>query len=355
MTVYLRITEAEVYRVARQVFEAVGVPAEHASTVARNLTMGELHGLGSHGVSRLLPTYVKRFREGGFQANPELRVLRRIKGTALVDGDGGPGAVVGQFAMQLAIELAQEHGSGWVGVRNSSHFGAAFIFAREVLAHGMIGFACTNAVPQQAAFRGTRKVLGTNPLCIAVPGGEHGDVILDMATTVVARGKVQLAALEGHDIPLGWSLDAAGNPTTDAKAAANPKARMLPLGGYKGYGLAMMVEIFSALLTGAAAGSEIGSLFQDANARQRMGHFFGALDISAFLSPDAFKARMDALVTDMKSGPLDEGYDEILVPGEREARCAARYRVEGIPIAEDVIAGLNEPATSLSVAPMQLI
>ena len=192
MTDYLRIAEDEVYRLADQVFQAVGVPEEHADVVARNLTLGELHGLGSHGVSRLLPIYVERFERGGFNAHPDMRVLRSSKGAALVDGDHGPGAVVGMHAMRQAIDLAKEHGSGWVGTLRSNHFGAAFVFAREAMAQGMIGFTTTTAVPQQAAYGGTRKVLGTNPLCIAVPGGERGNVILDMATSVVARGKVQL-------------------------------------------------------------------------------------------------------------------------------------------------------------------
>ena len=355
MTVYLRVAESEVFRLAHEVFVAVGVPSEHAQVVARNLTLGELHGLGSHGVSRLLPIYVERFERGGFNARPDLRVVRQSKGLALVDGDHGPGAVVGDYAMGLAIGLAKEHGSGWVGTTRSNHFGAAFIFAREAVAQGMIGFSTTTAVPQQAAYGGTRKVLGTNPLCIAVPGGELGDVILDMATSVVARGKVQLAVLEGHDIPEGWSVDSQGQPTTDAHEAARPDARMLSIGGYKGYGLAMMVEIFSAVLTGGAVGNEIGSLFSQTERSQGMGHFFGALDIGGFMPIETFKARVDALVADMKAGPLESGAKEILVPGEREARCAAAYRREGIPIAQDVVTMLNELAEQHDVAPFALL
>jgi len=353
MTDYLRIAEDEVYRLADQVFQAVGVPEEHADVVARNLTLGELHGLGSHGVSRLLPIYVERFERGGFNAHPDMRIVRSNKGAALVDGDHGPGAVVGMHAMRQAIDLAKEHGSGWVGTLRSNHFGAAFVFAREAMAQGMIGFTTTTAVPQQAAYGGTRKVLGTNPLCIAVPGGERGNVILDMATSVVARGKVQLAALEGHDIPEGWSVDKEGKPTTDAQRAARPDARMLSLGGYKGYGLAMMVEILSAVLTGSAVGHEIGSLFSDTDQPQQMGHFFGAIEIEAFMPLEQFQARMDALVSDMKAGPLEPGAKEILVPGEREARCAEAYRRDGIPIAEDVVTLLNQLAEQHGVRPMK--
>jgi LDH2 family malate/lactate/ureidoglycolate dehydrogenase len=350
MTEYLRYDESEVFRFARDVFQAVGVPTEHAATVAGNLTQGELHGMGSHGVSRLLPVYARRFQAGGFKRQPDVRVIQSNRSTALVDGDDGPGAVAGNYAMNLALDLAREHGSGWVGVRNSQHYGAAFIFARQALPLGMIGFATTAAVPQVAPYGGTRRALGTNPFCIAVPGGRRGDMILDIATSVVARGKVQLYALEGKPIPLGWALDADGRPTTDSVAAS--AGSMLPLGGHKGYGLALIVEILSSMLTGAAFGDRIGQLFDNLDTPQNVGHFFGALDISGFIPIDAFKERMDTLVDYVKANPLAEGHDEILVPGELEARKAAEYRREGIPIAVDVATTFADLAADLDVCPL---
>ena len=350
MTEYLRFDESKVFRFAREVFEAVGVPPEHAATVAENLTQGELHGMGSNGVSRLLHVYTRRFQSGGFKRQPNVRVLRRDRSIALVDGDHGPGAVAGNYAMKLTLELARAHGSGWVGVRHSQHYGAAFLFARQALPLGMIGFCTTAAVPQVAPYGGKQRALGTNPLCIAIPGGKRGNIILDMATTVVARGKVQLYALEGRPIPEGWAVDAEGRPTTDPVAAS--AGSMLPLGGYKGYGLSLMVEIFSSILTGAAFGSQIGALFDDLDQPQNMGHFFGALDISGFISVDDFRQRMDDLIDYIKSNPLAEGHDEILVPGEPEARKAAQYRQEGIPIAIDVVSSFADLAAELGVCPL---
>jgi LDH2 family malate/lactate/ureidoglycolate dehydrogenase len=337
MPVYRRIAAAEIERFARQVLETAGLPPEHAAVVADNLTQGELHGLGSHGVSRLLDIYTRRFQAGGFNPRPEIRLLRRHKGTAVVDGDDGPGAVVGRFAMNLALELAAEHGSGWVTARNSAHFGAAFLFAREALPRDMIGFASTAAVPQVAPFGGRERALGTNPICVAVPGGERGNIILDMATTVVAHGKVEVC----H------------RPTTDAVAGS--KGSMLPLGGYKGYGLALMVEVFSSILAGAQFGDRIGGLFTGLDEPQRMGHFFGAMEIEGFMDPAEFRRGIDELIAYVKGNPLAEGYDEILVPGEPEARKAAEYGRDGIPVAEDVIAILNGLGAEHGVAPLAVM
>ncbi|MFH1084408.1 MAG: Ldh family oxidoreductase [Chloroflexota bacterium] len=348
MAVYLRVDQSELYRFAHETLARAGAAPEVAAAVADNLTQGELHGLASHGVSRLLRTYVERLLGGGINPRPQVRTLRRDGCTALVDGDDGPGAVAGAYAMRLAIELAREHGSGWAAACNSNHYGAAFLFARLALPEGMIGFSTTSAVALVAPWGGQDLLLGTNPLCIAVPGGARGPLILDMATTMVARGKVVMAALEGKTIPADWAVGPDGQPTTDPNAAL--KGRLLPAGGYKGYGLALMVEVFSALLAGAAMGPEIGKFYGANDQSQRMGHFFGALDVRRFQPLEAFTARVDALIALLKASRLEEGVDEILVPGEPEARKAAEYAVAGIPIEEDVIAGLNEFAATLSVA-----
>ncbi len=352
MPIYRRVSEAELLRFSDQALRAAGVPAENAAIVADNLVQGELHGHGSHGPSRLLPIYIKRFQAGGVNPDPKITIVQQSKSAAVVDGDNGPGAVVGRYAMRLAIDLAREHGSGWVTARRSTHYGAAFLFAREALTEGMIGFSTTAAVAQVAPFGGRERALGTNPLCIAVPGGERGPIILDMATSVVARGKVQLAALEGKPIPQGWALDAEGHPTTNPVAAS--KGSMLPLGGYKGYGLALMVEILSSVLSGALVGKQIGEMFSGLETPQGLGHFFGALDVSLFMPLDEFRARMDALIAAMKTVALADGAEEILVPGEPEARKAALYRAEGIPLAEDVIETLNATGRALGIAPLTI-
>lgn len=345
-----RIEEDALRRFACELFQAAGVGSENAAIVADNLVQGELHGLGSHGVSRLLPIYARRFRQGGTNPDPDVRILRQDRGSAVLDGDAGPGSVVGNRAMQMAIELAREHGSGWVAVRNSSHFGAAFIFAQQAPAEDMIGFTTTNAVAQVAPYGGRKKALGTNPLCIAVPGGERGDLILDMATSVVARGKIQLAALEGKSIPGDWGVDEDDQPTTDP----NRVGRQLPIGGYKGYGLGLMVEVFSALLADAARSPQVGSLFSDLDRPQKIGHFFGALDIAGFVAPDLFRRRVDALIASMKEVPLVPGSEQILVPGEREARAAAENRERGIPLAPEVLAEFEKLADEFDVAPLEM-
>ncbi len=345
----IRVPEGELLRFAEQVLMAAGTPPENAAIIADNLVQGELHGLASHGVSRLLEVYAERLAGGGINSQPHIQVVRRDRGCAVLDGDNGPGAVVGTAAMELAIELAHEHGSGWVAVRNSSHFGAAFLFARMAMAHDMIGFATTNTVPQVAPTGGRDKLLGTNPLCIAVPGGQRGPIILDMATSQTARGKVQMAITDGKAIPLGWGVDQDDHPTTDP----NQVWRLLPLGGYKGYGLALMLEILSALLSGARVGNQVGNMFHAPAAHQGLGHLFGALDLAAFDEPAAFRERMDALIDYVKSSTLEEGAHEILVPGEPEARAAETNRREGIPLSEDVIAIMQRLAERYGVQPLE--
>jgi len=352
MTEYQRAHQHELERFARQVFATCGLSPEHAGILADNLVQGELHGLGSHGVSRLLPVYVKRLQAGGMNPTPHVRAVRQKGTLALIDGDAGPGAIVGDYAMGLALEMSSQHGSGWVAARNSSHFGAAFLYARRALACGMIGFATTAAVPMVLPYGGRKPALGTNPICVAVPGGECGDVVLDMATSVVARGKVQLAVLEGKDIPAGWAVDQDGNPTTSAVKATS--GYMLPLGGYKGTGLATIVEVLSSVLSGAAITMQIGGLFVDCDRPQEMGHFFGAIDIEGFMPLDEFRARMDRLVGSIKDTPRMEGVEEILVPGEPEARKAAANGAEGIPLAENVVTTLNKVAQDLGVEPLTL-
>ncbi len=343
----VRVSEAELLRFASEVFVAVGTPPEHAATVADNLVQGELHGLASHGVSRLLEVYAERLAGGGINPRPQIQVVRRDRGCALVDGDNGPGAVVGVAAMELAVELAREHGSGWVAVRNSSHYGAAFLFARMAFAHDMIGFSTTNTVPQVAPTGGRDKLLGTNPLCIAVPGGQRGPIILDMATSQTARGKVQVAITDGKTIPLGWGVDKDDQPTTDPAQVW----RLLPLGGYKGYGLALMLEILSAVLSGALVGNQVGNMFNAPATHQGIGHLFGALDLGGFGDPAAFRQRMDALIDYIKASELEEGAEEILVPGEPEARAAEANRRAGIPLSEDVYAIMGRVAARYGVRP----
>jgi len=346
-----RVAWLELRRFAEQVLAAAGLEPAHAMVVADSLTQAELRGQGSHGVSRLLDIYVKRLRLGATNAHPKPTVVSRRGGTALVDGDNGPGQVAGVYAMSLAIDLAREHGVGCVAVRRSSHYGAAAFYLQQSLAAQMIGFTTTNAPPNMPPTGGRKPFLGTNPLAIAVPSATQGPVLLDMATSVVAKGKIQLMAKEGQQtIPPGWALDKDGRPTTDVQAALG--GMMLPIGGHKGYGLALIVEILSAVLSGASFGPHLGSLYGDFERNQDVGHFFGALEVSGFGSTEAFLERMDALLAEVRAVPTQPGVREILLPGEVESRCQARYAEEGIPLDSSVYDEVCGIARDLGVPPL---
>lgn len=346
-----RIAGLELRRFTAAVLEAAGLAPEHAALVADGLTQADLRGQGSHGVSRLLDIYVKRLRLGATNPRPQPHVVTQRSGTALVDGDNGPGQVAGVFAMDLAVRLAVEHGVGCVAVRGSSHYGAAAFYLRKALDAQMIGLSTTNAPPAMPPYGGKAPFLGTNPLAFAVPSATLGPVLLDMATSVVAKGKILLMGKEGQKtIPPGWALDAAGNPTTDVQAALG--GMMLPVGGHKGYGLALMVEILSAVLAGAAFGPHLGALYGDFDRGQNVGHFFGALDVSAFGPAEAFLGRMDDLIREVRAVSTQPGITEILLPGEVESRCQERYAVEGIPFDPAVYDEVCGIARELGVRPL---
>ncbi len=353
MTDYVRIAADELDRFTLAVLTKAGMRRDVAVSVTESLVQGELHGLGSHGVSRLLQNYCQRIEHGGMNGDPHPVVLAQSNTTALIDADDSPGAFVGITAMDMAIDMAGQNGCGMVGVRNSAHFGAAFFFAQRAVAKGMIGFATTAAVPMVLPTGGIAPALGTNPLCIGVPGGETSGIMLDMATSVVARGKVQLAALEGHDIPLGWAVTKDGQPTTDAQAGSN--GYLLPLGGYKGYGLGLIAEVFSSVLTGAMMTSDIGGLFSNLAKPQSLGHFVGALDVSRFMPIDAFRERIDEVIRRIKATPLEPDVEEILIPGEPEQRRAAENRQKGIPLSEDVMNIMNKLSAQYGVAQLKTL
>ncbi|NLX36903.1 MAG: Ldh family oxidoreductase [Chloroflexi bacterium] len=347
-----RINGAELRCFAAAVFEAAGLAPGHAVVVADSLTQAELRGQGSHGVSRLLDIYVKRLRLGVTNPRPCPVTVAQKGGTALVDGDNGPGQVAGVYAMMLAIDLAHEYGVGCVAVRRSNHYGAAAFYLQQALEAGMIGLTTTNAPPNMPPTGGREPFLGTNPLAVAVPSATQGPVLLDMATSVVAKGKIQLMAKEGQQtIPPGWALDAEGHPTTDVQAALG--GMMLPVGGHKGYGLALVVEILSALVAGAAFGPHLGTLYADFDRGQNVGHFFAALDPGAFGPGEGFLARMDALLTEVRTVPTQAGVSEILLPGEVESRCQERYAAEGIPFDQAVYEEVCGIAGELGVPPLR--
>jgi LDH2 family malate/lactate/ureidoglycolate dehydrogenase len=330
------------------VLQAAGVPADGADLVAHSLTQADASGLSSHGVVRLLPVYVRRLQAGTTRARPRLQVVSQRGHAALVDGDSGLGQVVGHWAMDMAISMAREGGVAVVGVRNSSHFGIAAFFLWQAVQADMIGVALTNASPNMPPAGGRLPFFGTNPLAIGLPCGVERPVLLDMSTSLVARGKIVMAQLTGHDIPLGWAIDKEGRPTQDATAAL--EGSVLPLGGYKGAGLALVIDALCGILTGAAFGPHIVNFYDESERVQNLGHLFAAMDIGSLMPVESFKARMDQLVREVHAQPRQPGVDRIYVPGEIEQERMERSIREGVPLSEEGLQALDALAQRLGVS-----
>ncbi len=308
-----------------EALEKVGVPRESAALVAKSLSDADACGLASHGAVRLLPVYLSRLETGSTRARPKITVERRRGNAALVDGGAGLGAVVGHYAMDLAIAMARESGIGIVGVRQSSHFGTGAFYMGQATRAGMIGIAMTNAPSNMPPAGGRSKFFGTNPLAIGLPYAPGRPIVLDMSTSVVARGKIVMADKNGESIPLGWAIDEEGKPTRDTAAAL--RGAVLPMAGYKGAGLALMIDAFCGVLTGAAFGPHIVDLYDTGDQPQNVGHGFIAVDVEVFMPLDSFTARLDQFAQEVRSQPRQPDVDRIFLPGELEQeRGPARKR-----------------------------
>lgn len=323
---------------ARQVLQAAGVKGEEARVVADNLITANLRGIDSHGIVRL-PLYLERLEAGLIARETRVEVVRETPGICVLDANNGWGAVAGLEGMRQAVQRAGVCGSGVAVVRNSNHFGIAAYYAQEAVQEGMIGVAMTNASANMAPWGGSEAYFGTNPICVAVPAGRERPVIYDGATSVVAIGKIVLAAKKGEAIPVGWGLDREGNPSTDP-AAVTGGGTLLPMGGYKGYGFALMVDVLSGILSGAAFGPYVSNLRQ-MEAPQNVGHFFAALNISAFIDPEEFHRGMETLVSDLKRARRSPECREIYLPGEIEWNYEEVRRREGIPVPAGVAVELR--------------
>jgi LDH2 family malate/lactate/ureidoglycolate dehydrogenase len=312
-----------------------------AAVVATGLVAADLRGVASHGVSRL-PMYCERLRRGVVNPTPSIEVRPITPAVALADGDDGMGFLVGRRAMEEAIAMAGTMGIGMVGARRSTHYGMAALYVMQAIDAGFLGIAWTNSSPAIPAWGGRTAFLGASPFAAGAPGGTREPYVLDMAMTVIARGKIRLAAQRGDPIPLGLALDADGKPTTDAAKAF--EGVCLPFGGVKGAGLSMMMEIFAGVLTGANFAGDVKNLYFDHTEPQNVGHLFMAIKPDLFVSKDEYARRMDTLVERAKACPRAEGFDEILMPGEPEARTHAQRLRNGIPITPDVVAPLEAEA-----------
>lgn len=318
--------------------------AEHAAEiVAQSLVEANLRGIDSHGVLRL-PVYVQRLQAGLLNRDPQPRILKQTGAVALIDADQGPGQVGGVFAMDLATELAQEHGAGVVGVQRSAHYGAAAFYVMRAANQGYLALCMTNVEPDVVPYGGSQSALGTNPLAFAAPAPQ-GLFVLDMATSQVAMGKVFLARESDTSIPDGWAVNESGRPTTDPHAA---KA-LLPLGGPKGYGLAIMVEVLSGVFSGAGIIHSVGRMYDEWDRAQDVGHFSLALDPAKGAGREQFMERMGRLWEEIKATPPAPGFEEVLIPGELEERVRHERVQNDIPLPESVYAGLRTISRALGV------
>ena len=345
----------QLFAFSEAVFRSMGCPDDDATLATETLLAADLRGIDSHGVARLVG-YVRLWEAGRINVSPRVGITYETPSTAVVDGDSGLGLVVGPRAMRVAIEKAQQVGSGWVSVKNSNHFGIAGYHAMLPLAHDMIGIAMTNASPLVAPTYSLDRLLGTNPIAVAVPAGEQSDFVLDMATTTAANGKLEIAQRKQTPIPEGWAQDAAGHGSTDPNAVKNGGA-LLPLGGvtgsHKGYGLGSVVDIFSAVLSGANYGPWVppfvAFLQPSPNpVGQGLGHFFGAMRVDAFRPADEFKAHMDTWITTFRNAHAVEG-KHVMIPGDPERETAAHRLLHGIPLLEAVVQDLEAVGTKFGV------
>ncbi|MDC3417580.1 Ldh family oxidoreductase [Aquibacillus salsiterrae] len=321
------------------IFVKAGVADEKAKIVAESLIQADLRGVDSHGVVRT-SIYMKRIEQSMIDPHAEVAIEKENDVSALLNGNNNFGSVVGSKALQLAITKAKKQGVAIVGVRGSNHFGTGAYYALKAIEQNMILVVMSNASQTMPPTGGVRPFIGTNPLAVGIPAGNHRPYLLDMATSVVARGKIIVASQKGESIPLGWAIDKEGNPTTDANEAL--EGSVLPLGGPKGYGISMFIDIFSGVLTGAGFGKYVNNMYENWEKPQNVGHFFIALDINRFMNIKQFKQRMDLYIDDIKAEPKANGVDEILIPGELEFRREIERKKNGILLPEKVVSELKE-------------
>lgn len=336
----------------------MGCSPADADTASKALLSADLRGIDSHGVARL-SGYIRLWEAKRVNTNPNVQVVHETPSTAVVDGDGGLGLVVAPLAMQTAISKAAKAGTGWVSVRNSNHFGIAGYHAMMALEHDMIGIAMTNASPLVAPTFSVERLLGTNPICVVVPAGEEPAVVADMATTTAANGKLEILQRKHLAAPAGWIQDKDGNPSTDPHELQRGGA-LLPLGSdpehgsHKGYALGAVVDIFSAILSGANYGPWVPPFVSFLPVAEDLpgkgiGHFFGAMRIDAFRPAEEFKRHMDKWIRRFRSAATVPGAAGVLIPGDPERETEAERSVNGIPLLDTVAEDLQKAGEKFGI------
>jgi LDH2 family malate/lactate/ureidoglycolate dehydrogenase len=326
---------------------AVGLPAPDAEQVARLMILADLRGSDGHGIFRL-PQYVRRIRAGGMNMRPNIRVVQETDATALVDGDNGMGHLVMQFAAQVAIKKADCSGIGWIGVRQSNHAGPAALYAMMPLASDMIGiYIAVGSANHMPPWGGVELLLSTNPIAFAIPALEEPPIVLDIATSVTAYGKVKTKAQRGEPMPEGWMIDVHGNPLTDPKRA--DEGFLLPIGGYKGYGLALVFGLLAGTLNGAAFGRDVIDFNKDDITPTNTGQAIVALDISRFSPVEAFKRNVDEVIREIRNSKMMHGVERIRLPGEQSHASWQERSAHGIPLPDVLLKNLQQLATELGI------
>jgi LDH2 family malate/lactate/ureidoglycolate dehydrogenase len=317
------------------------LPGPDAETVARLMVEADLLGAEGHGIFRL-PRYLARLRAGGFNTRPDIRVIEGKGGLALIDGDNAMGHLVMDRAAALAVDLARDHGIGWVGTRRSNHAGAAGVYATQVARAGMAGlYLAVGNANHMAPWGGRELLLSTNPIAVAIPTPGQ-PVLLDMATTVAAYGKVKLAAQRGQHMPEGWMIDADGAPLTDPQQAGG--GSLLPIGGPKGFGLSLVFGLLAGTLNGAAFGRDVIDFNADDETETNTGQAIMALDISVLGDPADLARQVAAVCDDIRGSPLRPGFDSIRIPGDRSLGGREQRQTQGIPLSPGLLAQLDQVA-----------
>jgi LDH2 family malate/lactate/ureidoglycolate dehydrogenase len=329
------------------VLTALGVPAGDADTTARRMLEADVRGMAAHGIFRL-PQYVKRIEAGGYNLHPDIRAVRETPVSALIDGDNGLGQVVVTQATERAIAKAREHGLGWVGVRGSNHAGAAGVYASMGLEYDLIGvYLAVGSSNHLPAWGGLDPLLSTNPLAVAIPAGAEPPVVLDMATTVVSYGRIKLAAERGEKLPEGWMVDRRGEPLTDPRRSS--EGFLLPIGGYKGYGLGVVIGMLAGVLNGAAFGSEVVDFTTDHRTPTNTGQSVFMMRPDLFRPLAEFQASMDERIRELRASTPMPGHPPVRLPGDQVPARAERARRDGIELSAATLAQLRELGDRLGV------
>jgi L-2-hydroxycarboxylate dehydrogenase (NAD+) len=354
----LIFTHAHLKSFTYSILKTIGCPDDESTLATDVLLNADLRGIDSHGIARL-SGYVRLWEANRVNATPQMKIVHESPSTAVVDGDRGLGLVVAPYAMEVAIKKAMAAGTGWVAVKNSNHFGIAGHHAIMALPHDMIGIAMTNASPLVSPTFSVERLLGTNPICVAIPADKQPPFVADFATTTAANGKLEILQRKNQDAPLGWIQKKDGSPSTNAHELKDGGA-LIPLGSdrehgsHKGYSLGAWVDIFSAVLSGANYGPWVPPFVAFLNppddpVGEGIGHFFGAMRVDAFRPADDFKKHMDNWITRFRSAKTVAGQERVLIPGDPERESTAERLKNGIPLNPKVVEDLKELGKKLGV------